>query len=74
MFDPIIASLEQRDEINILADARTSAGTQQIFGGPYASGCLYAEAGWLPGNQAGVRDAAAAIVEAVDFLKTATAE
>ena len=74
LFDPIIADLEQRGEINILADARTGAGTEAIFGGPYASGCLYAEAGWLPGNKAGVRGAAAAIVEAVDFLKTATAE
>ncbi len=74
LFDPIIADLEQRGEIKIIADARDSQGTQEIFGGPYASGCLYAEAGWLPKNEARARGAAAAIVEAVEFLKTATAE
>ncbi len=71
LFDPIIADLEGRGEIKILADARDTAGTQAIFGGPYASGCLYAETGWLPKNEAAVRGSAAAILEAVAFLKTA---
>ncbi len=74
LFDPIIADLEARGEIKILADARDSAGTQAIFGGPYASGCLYADAAWLPKNEAAVRGSAAAILEAVTFLKTATPE
>ena len=74
LFDPIIADLEARGEIKILADARDSAGTQAIFGGPYASGCLYADAAWLPKNEAAVRGSAAAILEAVNFLKTATPE
>ena len=38
LFDPIIADLELKGTINILADARDSKGTQAIFGGPYASG------------------------------------
>jgi NitT/TauT family transport system substrate-binding protein len=71
LFDPIIADLESRDEIVILADARDSAGSRAIFGGPYASGCLYADAAWLPKNEVAVRAAAAAIQEAVAFLKTA---
>ncbi len=74
LFDPIIADLEGRGKITILADARDSAGTRAIFGGPYASGCLYADAGWLPKNEAAVRGSAAAIMEAVTFLKTATPE
>jgi NitT/TauT family transport system substrate-binding protein len=74
LFDPIIADLEARGEVKILADARDTAGTLSVFGGPYASGCLYAETGWLPKNEAAARSAAAAILEAVTFLKTATPE
>lgn len=72
LFDPIIAELEGRGEIVLLADARDTAGSQAIFGGPYASGSLYAESDWLAKNEAACRGAAAAIVEAVNFLRTAT--
>lgn len=72
LFDPIIAELENRNEIKIVADARGSAGSRAIFGGPYASGCLYADAAWLPKNEAAVRGTAAAILEALAFLRTAT--
>ena len=71
LFDPIMNELEGKDEVVILADARDSAGTRAIFGGPYASGCLYADAGWIPKNEPAVRAATAAILEAVAFLKTA---
>ena len=74
LFDPIMMDLEQRGLVKIMADARTTAGTLAIFGGPYASGSLYAEAGWLERNAEACRGAAAAIVEAVGFLKAATPE
>ena len=70
LFDPIMMDLEQRNLVTILADARDSAGTRQIFGGPYASGSLYGDAGWLEKNPEAVRGAAAAIKEAVTFLRT----
>ena len=72
LFDPIIADLENRKQIKILADARAAEGTQRIYGGPYASGTLYGEAGWVAKNEDSVRRCAAAIQEAVAFLKTAT--
>ncbi|HEY0203761.1 MAG TPA: ABC transporter substrate-binding protein [Acetobacteraceae bacterium] len=72
LFDPIINDLENKGSIVLLADARDSAGTQAVFGGPYASGCLYADAGWIPKNEAAVRNAAAAIREATAFLQGAT--
>ncbi len=72
LFDPIIADLELKRSVVILADARDSAGTRAIFGGPYASGCLYADAAWIPKNEAAIRGSAAAIQEAVAFLKAAT--
>ena len=74
LFDPIIADLEGKGEIVVLADARSTAGSNAIFGGPYASGSLYAESGWLAKNENSCRMAAAAIVEAVNFLKKATPE
>ncbi len=71
LFDPIMMDLEQRGLVKILADARDTMGTQAIFGGPYASGSLYSEAGWLAKNGESCRAAASAIVDAVSFLKTA---
>ncbi len=35
-FDPVIMALEQSGTARILADARSSAGSEAIFGGPYA--------------------------------------
>lgn len=74
LFDPIIADLENRGLIKLLADARTKEGTQRVFGGPYASGTLYGEAAWVAKNEAAVRGCAAAIQEATAFLKAATPE
>jgi len=74
LFDPIINELERKGAIVLLADARDTPGTQAVFGGPYASGCLYADAAWIGKNEATVRGCAAAIMEAVNFLRTAAPE
>jgi NitT/TauT family transport system substrate-binding protein len=74
LFDPIMMDLEQRDLVKIVADARTTEGTRAIFGGPYASGSLYGDAGWVAKNPEACRGAAAAIVDAVTFLRSATPE
>ena len=71
LFDPIMIDLEQRGLATVLADARNTAGSTAIFGGPYASGSLYGDTGWLDKNPDAVRGAAAAILEAVTFLKNA---
>lgn len=74
MFDPIMSELERGGEVVILADARDNAGTRAVFGGPYASGCLYADAGWIGRNEAATRGAARAMLEALAFLRQATPE
>ena len=74
LFDPIMMDLETRGLVKVLADARDTAGSTAIFGGPYASGSLYGESGWLEKNQPAVRGAAAAITEAVTFLRGAAPE
>jgi NitT/TauT family transport system substrate-binding protein len=73
LFDPIMIDLEQRNLVTVLADARNTAGSTAIFGGPYASGSLYGDAAWLEKNPDAARAAAAAILEAVTFLRSATA-
>jgi NitT/TauT family transport system substrate-binding protein len=40
--DPIMTMLEQRGEVKIVADARTQAGTEHLFGGPMPAATLYA--------------------------------
>jgi NitT/TauT family transport system substrate-binding protein len=72
LFDPIMMDLEQKGTVTILADARDTAGSQAIFGGPYASGSLYAQADWIEANQEACRRAAAAITDATKFLREAT--
>ena len=72
LFDPIIADLERQGEIKIIGDARAAENTRRIFGGPYASGTLYGEAGWVAKNEAAVRGCAVAIQEATAFLKGAS--
>ena len=72
LFDPIIADLERKGEIKIIGDARAAENTKRIFGGPYASGTLYGEAGWVAKNEAAVRGCAAAIREATVFLQKAS--
>jgi NitT/TauT family transport system substrate-binding protein len=74
LFDPIMVDLERRGQMKVLADARDSAGTRAVFGGPYASGSLYADAGWIEKNPEACTKSAAAIMDAVNFLKTATPE
>ena len=74
LFDPIISDLERKGSIVLLADARDTAGTQAVFGGPYASGCLYSDTAWIAKNEPAVRGCAAAILEALTFLKSATPE
>jgi NitT/TauT family transport system substrate-binding protein len=42
--DPTITTLQTSGDIGvILADTRTTAGTQKIFGGPYPAACIYAK-------------------------------
>ena len=72
LFDPIMMDLDKRGLVTILADARDTAGTTSIFGGPYASGSLYGEAVWLDKNETATRSAASAIKKAVEFLRIAS--
>ncbi|MCW1776894.1 ABC transporter substrate-binding protein [Pantoea ananatis] len=53
--EPVISLLEKNDDIIIVADTRTVAGTEAIFGGPMPSGSLYAKESFLKSNPAKIQ-------------------
>ena len=69
--DPVMTMLEQKSDVKIISDTRTLKGTQEIFGGPMPSGCLYASAEFVQKNPNTCQALANAIVHALKWLQTA---
>ena len=72
--DPVMTELEMTGDIVILADARTAAGGLAAYGGPYASGCLYAPADFIDRNPNTSQALANAIVRTLKWIKSASVE
>jgi NitT/TauT family transport system substrate-binding protein len=73
-FGPAATLMESRGLAKTLVDARTAAGTEQAFGGPYAGATLYSKGAYLSGHADTVRRVAAATVKALTFIATSTPE
>ena len=69
--DPVMTMLEQKGDVKIISDTRTLKGTQEIFGGPMPSGCLYASADFVQKNPNTCQALANAVVHALKWLQTA---
>ena len=69
--DPVMTMLEQKGDVIIVSDTRTLKGTQDVFGGPMPSGCLYASADFVQKNPNTCQALANAIVHALKWLQTA---
>lgn len=69
--DPVMTMLEQRGEVQIVADARTLKGTEQLFGGPMPAATLYATEDFIRKNPHTVQALANAIVRADRWLAKA---
>ncbi|MGJ7578616.1 ABC transporter substrate-binding protein [Variovorax sp. RHLX14] len=69
--DPVMTMLEQKGDVKIISDTRTLKGTQELFGGPMPSGCLYASADFVQKNPNTCQALANAIVHALKWLQTA---
>ena len=69
--DPVMTMLEQKNEVQIVADTRTLKGTQEVFGGPMPAGCLYASAEFIRKNPNTCQALANAIVHGLKWLQTA---
>lgn len=72
--EPVISLLEKNNDITIVADTRTVAGTEAIFGGPMPAGSLYAKASFIQENPATVQALTTAMLKALRWLQTASPE
>ncbi len=70
--DPVMTKLELDGDVQIVADARTLKGTEQIFGGPMPAACLYAPIKYVRSNPNTVQALANAIVRADKWIHSAT--
>lgn len=69
--EPVMTALEQKGEVKIISDTRTLNGTQEAFGGPMPSGCLYAPAEFVQKHPGTCQALASGIVHALMWLRTA---
>ena len=69
--DPLMAQLQQQDEVRIVTDTRSLAGTQALFGGPVPGGCVVAHAAMLSDHAPAVQAVTHGMVRAMKWLQTA---
>jgi NitT/TauT family transport system substrate-binding protein len=69
--DLAITELEQGGDLRVVADLRTLRGSNELFGGPWASGCLSAPAAFVGANTALIQALANGMVHALKWLQTA---
>lgn len=70
--EPVISLLEKSHDITLIADTRTIAGTEAIFGGPVPAGSLYARESFLKNNPATIQALTSAMLKALCWLNTAS--
>lgn len=69
--DPVIHWLEQRGELRVIAEARTSSGVQQLTGGALPGGCLMAREEFLARQPQVAQALAEGLMQALLWLQTA---
>ena len=70
--DLAITELTMAGDIVVAVDSRTAEGTRAVYGGEYASGCLYAPSAFLNSNPNTVQAIANAMVRTLKWMATAT--
>lgn len=69
--DPVIAMLEQKNEIRTIADTRTLKDTLDVFGGPMPAATLYAPAAFIKKYPNTTQALANAMVRALKWIQKA---
>lgn len=69
--DLVITELEQGGDLRVVADLRTLRGSAELFGGPWASGCLSASTAFIGANAALIQALTNGMVHALKWLQTA---
>lgn len=69
--EPVMTLLEHKGEVRVIADTRSLKGTQDLFGGPVVSSCLYATADYVQKHPNTIQSVTNAIVHALKWQQTA---
>lgn len=72
--DPVIAKLEADKDIVIVAETRTTEGTNKVFGGPMPAAVLYMKGDFLDKNPNTVQALVNAFYRTLQWMKKATPE
>ena len=72
--DPVIAQLQYDDDIQILVDTRTEAGTRALFGGPNPAATVYTTHDFIAANPNTTQRLVNAFIKALNYIRTATPE
>jgi NitT/TauT family transport system substrate-binding protein len=72
--DPVIAQLESDGTVVPVIDTRTAKGMQEVYGGAYAAGCVYAPVDFVKKNPRTAQAVVNAIVRALRFIQHSTPE
>jgi NitT/TauT family transport system substrate-binding protein len=72
--DPIITQLVDSGDMVLIADSRKLSDSEKYYGGPYASGCLYASAEFIEKYPNTAQAVANAIVRVFRWLRSADVE
>jgi NitT/TauT family transport system substrate-binding protein len=66
--DPVISLLDSEKVIRIVADTRTLAGTNAVYGGPYPAAVLYLPPAYIQSNPKTVQSLVNALVRGLRFI------
>jgi NitT/TauT family transport system substrate-binding protein len=69
--DLVITALEQGGDLRVVADLRTLRGSTELFGGPWASGCLSAPSAFVSANAPQIQALTNGLVHGLKWLQTA---
>lgn len=70
--DPVITKLETDGDVVVAVDTRTAKGMQEVYGGAYHAGCIYAPVEWVRKHPNTAQAVVNAMVRAILWLRTAS--
>jgi NitT/TauT family transport system substrate-binding protein len=70
--DPVISQLESDGTAVPVVDTRTAKGMQEVYGGAYAAGVIYAPVEWVQKNPRTAQAVVNAMVRALRFIQHST--
>jgi NitT/TauT family transport system substrate-binding protein len=72
--DPMISLMQSERLVEVVADTRTSEGTQAVYGGPYPGGVVYTTPAFMERNPRTVQAVVTAFVRALKWMSIHSAD